>query len=162
MVVSMKRILFPTDFSAPAKEAQHYAMALAESFGAELHLLHVVPLFIPFPDASSPYVLPEQEMKLQVEAADRRLAHEIESSWSEKHAVIHSAVMGLAVDEILNYSKTHEIDLIVLGTHGHTGLARLLIGSVAEKLVRMATCPVLTVHPQGHQFVIDSQSDKKE
>jgi universal stress protein A len=156
MIISIKRILFPTDFSEPAKEAQQYAMALTGRFGAELHLLHVVPVMIPFPDAASPYVLPEREMQLQVDAADKRLANELDSAWAEQHVVVHSAVMGLAVDEILNYVKEHEIDLIVLGTHGHTGLARLLIGSVAEKLVRVASCPVLTVHPKGHQFLVQS------
>lgn len=156
MIISLKRILFPTDFSEPAKEAQQYAMALADRFGAELHLLHVVPVVIPFPDAASPYVLPEREMEIQVETAKTRLTEILDSTWAKDHVIVASAVMGLAVDEILNYTKENEIDLIVVGTHGHTGLTRLLIGSVAEKLVRVASCPVLTVHPKGHQFLVES------
>jgi universal stress protein A len=156
MIISMKRILFPTDFSEPAKEAQQYAMALAERFGAELHLLHVIPMVIPYPDAASPFVLPQEELQLQIESADKRLIDELDPAWSMQHPVVHSAVVGLAVDEILNYVKEREIDLIVVGTHGHTGLTRLLIGSVAEKLVRVANCPVLTVHPTGHQFLVQS------
>ena len=155
MMISIHRILFPTDFSEPAKEAQLYAMALAERFGAELHLLHVVPLTIPYPDAASPWVAPEDDLRLQVESAHRQLAKEIDSKWSAQHKVVHEAVMGFAVDEILTYATDHNVDLIVVGTHGHTGLSRLLIGSVAEKLVRMANCPVLTVHPKGHQFLTE-------
>ena len=113
-------------------------------------------MMIPYPDAASPFILPEREMQLQVELADKRLVSELDATWREKHVIAHSAVMGLAVDEILNYAHEHEIDLIVVGTHGHSGLARLLIGSVAEKLVRVANCPVLTVHPKGHQFLVPS------
>ena len=158
MIISIRRILFPTDFSAPAAEAKQYAMSLADRFGAELHLLHVVPLVVPYPDAASPWVMAENEIQRQVEASDRRLASELDSTWSQQHVVIHKAVMGLAVDEILSYAKDQEIDLIVVGTHGHSGLARLLIGSVAEKLVRTASCPVLTVHPKGHQFLIEPKT----
>ena len=156
MIISLKRILFPTDFSEPAQEAQQYAMSLADRFGAELHLLHVVPIVIPFPDAASPYIMPEQEMATQVEAAKKHLIDVVSPEWISGHVVKQTAVMGLAVDEILTYTKENEIDLIVVGTHGHTGLTRLLIGSVAEKLVRVASCPVLTVHPKGHQFLVDS------
>ena len=78
--------------------------------------------------------------------------------WSQQHVVVHSTVMGLAVDEILSYAKEQEIDLLVVGTHGHTGLSRLLIGSVAEKLVRISLCPVLTVHPKGHQFLVNEEA----
>jgi nucleotide-binding universal stress UspA family protein len=56
--------------------------------------------------------------------------------------------------EIVRYARTQEIDLIVLATHGRSGLAHVLIGSVAESVVRTATCPVLTVRPEGHQFVM--------
>ncbi|WP_373651316.1 universal stress protein [Schlesneria sp. DSM 10557] len=160
MKIAIRRILFPTDFSAPAKEAQLYAMSLADRFGAELHLLHVVPLVIPYPDASFPWVVPEKEMQLQVDAAQQHLVKELDPEWAKDHTVVYKAVMGLAVDEILGYVKEHEIDLIVVGTHGHSGLARMLIGSVAEKLVRTSSCPVLTVHPTGHQFVIESPEER--
>ena len=157
MKISIRRILFPTDFSAPAKEAQLYAMSLADRFSAELHLLHVVPLVVPYPDASFPWVVPENEMQLQVEAASRHLAKELDATWVKEHVVVYKAVMGLAVDEILGYVKEHDVDLLVVGTHGHSGLARLLIGSV-----RTATCPVLTVHPTGHQFLIDSADSAQD
>jgi len=159
MEISIHRILFPTDFSESAKPAQQYAMALADRFGAELHLIHVVAPLVPYPDVSSPWVMPESEVKYQVDAADQRLRREINSKWQEEHAVKFMTISGFAVDEILKYATDQKIDLIVVGTHGHTGLSRMLIGSVAEKLVRTASCPVLTVHPKGHQFLIGTNDE---
>ena len=159
MFVSIRRILFPTDFSEQAKEAQKYAMALADRFGAELHLLHVVPeVAMPLPDSTTSWTLPAADLKLQVEAAERQLLHDLGPDWAEERRTVHTAVVGNAVEEIVKYAKEHEIGLIVIGTHGRTGLSHLLLGSVAEKLVRLATCPVLTVHPQGHQFLIDDRT----
>ena len=160
MFVSIRRILFPTDFSGPAKEAQKYAMTLADRFGAELHLLHVVPeVAMPLPDSTNAWTLPTADLKLQVDAAERRLHQELGPDWAEERRTIHAAVVGDAVHEIVKYASKHEVGLIVIGTHGRTGLSHLLLGSVAEKLVRLATCPVLTVHPQGRQFLMDDRTD---
>ncbi len=156
MNISIRRILLPTDFSQPAKEAQQYAMALADRLGAELHLLHVAPIVMPYADASSSWIMPENVMQEQIEAADEHLGREVDAEWAARHHVKHTAVAGFAVDEILKYATEQQIDLIVVGTHGRSGLSHFVIGSVAEKLVRMANCPVLTVHPQGHQFLIDT------
>jgi universal stress protein A len=140
MFVSIRRILFPTDFSAPAKEAQKYAMALADRFGAELHLLHVVPeVAMPLPDSTTAWTLPSADLKLLVEAAQKRLLVELGPDWAEERRTVHTAVVGNAVEEIVKYANEHEIGMIVIGTHGRTGLSHLLLGSVAEKLVRLAT-----------------------
>lgn len=147
-MIKIKRILFPTDFSEPAREAQKYAMAMADEFGSQLHLLHVVPLLIPFPDASAPFVVPEGEMQAQVDAAENRLIGELDPEWVKKHDVVTTAIMGVAIDEISRYVNENQIDLLVLGTHGHTGLVHLFMGSVAENLVRTANCAVLTVRPR--------------
>lgn len=150
MIVSIRRILFPTDFSEPARIAQKYAQALAEKFGAELHVMNVVPeIILPATDAYMVWTLPEGGMKAQVEAGERQLLTEL----GPDSAAIRFVTVGFPVEEIMKYAGDHEIDLIVVGTHGHTGLSHMLLGSVAEKLVRLATCPVLTVHPKGHQFV---------
>ena len=90
-----------------------------------------------------------------VKEAEQRLSDEI-GTWAEERRTVGSVVTGFAVDEIVHYAEEHQIDLIVVGTHGLTGITHLLLGSVAEKLVRCAPCPVLTVHPTGHQFVLDS------
>ena len=161
MFVSIRRILFPTDFSEPAKQAQKYAMALADRFGAELHLLHVVPENpMPFPDSATSWTLSTTDQKWQVDDAEKRLLHSLGPDWPEECRTVRTAVIGNAVEEIVKYAKEHEIGMIVIGTHGRTGLSHLLLGSVAEKLVRLATCPVLTVHPQGHQFLIDDTTSR--
>lgn len=158
MAIAIRHILFPTDFSEPANEARLYAVALADLFEAELHIVHIVLVVVPYADASSWYV-PECDVEVETNAAGKQLAQSIDPSWCEHHSVRQSFIVGFAVDEILNYATTHEIDLIVIGTHGRSGLSHLLIGSVAEKVVRSAHCPVLTVHPTGHQFVIDSAAE---
>jgi nucleotide-binding universal stress UspA family protein len=89
-------------------------------------------------------------MKAQVDAAEQHL----QSVMGAGSTAIRTVTVGFPVEEIMKYAADHDIDLIVVGTHGHTGLSHLLLGSVAEKLVRLATCPVLTVHPKGHQFVV--------
>ena len=156
MAVSIRRILFPTDFSEPAAEAQKYALTLADQLGAELHLLHVVvPPVIPFPDSSTSWTMPDIGLIAPVKEAERRFSTEI-SSWGGERRVVSTVITGFAVEEIVKYAEEHQIDLIVAGTHGLTGLSHLLIGSVAEKLVRVATCPVLTVRPGGHQFLIET------
>ena len=155
MIVSIRRILSPTDFSDPSSEAQRYAVALADRLGAELHLLHVVvPPVVPFPDSSSSWTMPASGLKSQVEEAEESLSKEI-VSWPEERRVVSSVITGFPVEEIKKYAEDHEIDLIVMGTHGLTGISHLMLGSVAEKLVRVATCPVLTVRPGGHQFLVD-------
>jgi nucleotide-binding universal stress UspA family protein len=149
MIVSIRKILFPTDFSEPAQSAQTYAVALSEKFGAELHAIHVVPeVILPATDTYAAWTLPEGSMQHQIAAAESSL-----KMAGLPVATLRTVTVGFAVEEIMKYATDHEIDLIVVGTHGHTGLSHMLLGSVAEKLVRLATCPVLTVHPQGHQFV---------
>jgi nucleotide-binding universal stress UspA family protein len=86
------------------------------------------------------------------------LQQAIGSTWAKDHRVKLNSHVGNEVEEIVKYATDHEIDLIVLGTHGYRGFTHFIIGSVAEKVVRMATCPVLTVHPKGHQFVCDASS----
>ena len=154
MNVSLRRILFPTDFSDPAKESQQYACTLAERFGAELHGLHVVhDPFHDVPASRVSWAVPDHELTQHVHSAHQHLLREMGEVWTERRKAVCSVKVGLPVDEILRYAQEHEIDLIVIGTHGRRGLTHLLLGSVAEKLVRVATCPVLTVHPKGHQFV---------
>lgn len=154
MFVQLRRILFATDFSDPANKAFEYAIALGEQFGCELHLLHIVPkITMPLPDSTNTWTLPASEQKLELEEAQSRLRKVIGSEWKGEYRVVEVARVGDPVEEIVKYAKEQEIDLIVLGTHGHTGFAHLLLGSVTEKVVRLAMCPVLTVHPQGHQFL---------
>lgn len=160
MIVSIRRILLPTDFSEPAKEAAQYAMALCEQFHAELHLLHAVPQVMPLAETNAAWVMTASETQAQLEAAEECLLKDVvDQQFASNHRIVRKSVIGFAVDEILQYAKENEIDLIVIGTHGYRWLAHALIGSVAEKVVRMASCPVLTVHPKGHQFVTENPAE---
>ena len=155
MNVQIHRILFPTDFSPSSQQAQNYACALAEKFSAELHALHVVPDPMPVPGPEGSWILPDYSVPKIVHEAELELAVRMEAALTGEIAVVRSVQVGTTVHAIIDYANKHEIDLIVIGTHGHTGLSHLLLGSVAEKVVRLATCPVLTVHSQGHQYRIN-------
>lgn len=157
MNVAIQRILFPTDFSEAARQAQNYAMALAERFGAELHLLNVIPP-IPAPalDADIHWAPLDTAVMYDIDATKAILTEQVGAQWIASHPTIPAVEIGFVVDEIINYAKKNHIDLIVVGTHGQTGLSRLLLGSVTEKVVRLADCPVLTVHPKGHQFLVEN------
>ncbi len=150
-MLQITRILVPTDFSEHSRQAIKYACAIAERFSSELHLLNVVqPMALSTPYAGA---LPDEVM-YPVPAAKKEL-EEMEDPGFEHAAGIERVVRtGTPFVEIVRYAKEKDIDLIVMGTHGHGVLIHALLGSVAEKVVRKAPCPVLTVRPEGHQFVM--------
>lgn len=140
------RILVPLDFSAPSDAALDYARDVATRFGGSLHLLHV---------AEDPYraiysaevYVPEMEGLRDEVLSDAigRLKDRLRASdLSELHATV-DAIVGTPAGCIVEYADGHEMDLIVMGTHGRGGMSHLLMGSVAERVVRTAPCPVLTV-----------------
>lgn len=148
MQISIRRILFPTDFSTQSQSAKNYAYALATAFQAELHVLHVTLDPQPLPGSTGIHLIPQRDVTADlVKAANAQMAAEVSDEWKTKIKLTCACRLGEPVREIINYADTHEIDLIVLGTHGRTGLSHVLIGSVAEKVVRLAKCPVLSVHP---------------
>ena len=133
----LARILVPTDFSAPSEAALTYGRELANRFDAALHLIHI---------AENPF--------LRAVVGDRRSLEEAAMRWLQDRLTDADRRRGAVAivehsdepaDEILRYAKSANIDLIVMGTHGRTGLARIVLGSVAEAVVRAAPCPVLTV-----------------
>jgi universal stress protein A len=154
MSIRLQRILLPTDFSDYSATATKYACELAVKFDAELHLLHVLELQVdPTPAFGMGLALANYVQESRA-AAERKLADILDPHWSAGRKVIQAVVEGSARAEIVRYSRQQEIDLIVLSTHGRTGLSHVLMGSVAESVVRTAPCPVLTVRPAGHQFVL--------
>lgn len=155
-MIQLSRILLPTDFSKYSAEATKYACALAEKFDAELHLLHVLETHLSAtPEFAAGLALPTST-KENRSACEQLLAKTLEPNWAEAHKgkVVRSLEDGIPFVEIVRYAKEHEIDLIVLGTHGRSALAQVLMGSVAERVVRKAPCPVLTIRPEGHHFVM--------
>jgi nucleotide-binding universal stress UspA family protein len=153
-MIDLHRILVPTDFSKHSENALTYAAAFAEKFGAELHVLHVVQdlaLFVPDAVSAMPPLAPPVE---QVTAAVRGALHRVVEDSRLQGLKVSAAVReGTPFLEIIRFAKDNDIDLIVMGTHGRTGLAHVLMGSVTEKVVRKAPCPVLTVRHPEHEFV---------
>jgi nucleotide-binding universal stress UspA family protein len=145
----IKTILVPTDFSAPTERALAYAKSLAEASGAALHLLHV----IEDPFAAGVHMgmvtaLPEGYFEQLEHQSRARLNTLLTEDDQQKYSAVIATRMGYAATEILNYVRDHgAIDLIVMATAGHGAIARLMIGSVTDRIVRSAPCPVLTVHP---------------
>jgi nucleotide-binding universal stress UspA family protein len=142
-----KTICCPIDFSDASRAAMEVAADLAARTGASLTLLHAYPVpGYTFPDGS---VVASARM-LQ-ELADQSSRHLGE--WKSQAEVLGArsvnaeTVVGEPATEIVAWARERNVDLLVLGTHGRTGLEHALMGSVAEKVVRRARCPVLTVHP---------------
>lgn len=148
--MNFSRILVPTDFSESATYALPFAVDMAKKYGAKLHLLHVVePIIAPVDFAWGTYSYPDIEKQLSgyVEESLKKLVEEqipaeIESEFTNLH--------GKPWREIVSYAREHEMELIVLATHGLSGLSHALYGSTAEKVIRKSPCPVLTVrHPDA-------------
>ncbi len=159
-MINLHRILLPTDFSEPAACAVPYACELADQFGAELHVLFVIhDLASEVPDfgmglAFPGYLehLPERTQKLEEEAVEH-LTKVLPDGW-DKSRVVLATRKGPAFLRITEYAREHQTGLIVMGTHGRGMVAHTLLGSVAERVVRKAPCPVLTVRPDEHEFVM--------
>jgi nucleotide-binding universal stress UspA family protein len=147
MIQNVKKILSPIDFSEYSMAAMLGAWDLAKDVGAELHLLHVVaPHHSLIPEVLAQDVERTAEMAREaamVEQAEEELARIKKQQLDGSRKVITSAVAGPPVLKILDYARDNEINLIMLSTHGRTGFEKMLIGSVAEKLVRNAPCSVL-------------------
>jgi nucleotide-binding universal stress UspA family protein len=154
MTIQLQKILLPTDFSNYSAAATKYACELATRFDAELHLLHTLETHLgSTPVFAMGLALPANISESRV-AAERSLAGVLDPKWSDGRTVIQAVVEGSPKVAIIQYARQQTIDLIVLATHGRTGLPHVLVGSVAEAVVRTAPCPVLTVRPEGHQFVM--------
>jgi universal stress protein A len=151
MTRTISRILVPTDFSPHSDAALTYAKALARTFGASLHLLHVLD------DVLTSGVLTAEAygpMPVGVDEgrhpdAGTRLCDLLSGDEVTRFHARGAVVFGTTSQSITRYAAEHGIDLIVMGTHGRTGVAHALIGSVAERVVRTAPCPVLTVRESG-------------
>ena len=148
-MVTLRKVLFPTDFSEPSEAAWGYVLALAKEFEAEVVLLHVVPEPPRLAEAYEMGFTPERFIQAATEEAKRLMADLMAKAADWKVAITPKVRQGVEFREIIDAAREAGADMIVMGTHGRTGLAHALIGSVAEKVVRKAPCPVLTVkHPK--------------
>jgi len=152
--IALTRILAPTDFSDTSAIALRYAVALAEAFRGQLHLLHVVERRVEQQWAAELAAVAALDIDAEARAkADAELATLLTRDERSRFDARLVSRTGTPFVEIVRYAQHEDIDLIVMGTHGRGAIAHLLIGSVAENVVRKARCPVLTVPRAGHDFV---------
>ena len=140
--MDIRHILAPTDFSAPATQAVTAAFELAQTFRAKLSLLHVIEVPVYAIEVSLPLADLERN-------ARRALACLLPEAAAAGVEVIRLVDVGVPFQKILETARAEQADLIVMATHGRTGLGHLVLGSVAERVVRLAPCPVLTLRPPG-------------
>jgi nucleotide-binding universal stress UspA family protein len=146
--LNLKKILVPIDFSENSRKALTYALRFAEQFGASITLLHVVePIIYPADSGFVPVEMQTMAASMQTDAKTKLNAI--------KPPLTGEALVrtGSPFHEIATLAKKLDIDLIIIGTHGYTGLKHLFLGSTAERVVRYAPCPVLTVRQKEHEFI---------
>jgi len=153
-----KKILFCTDFSENAHWAFTYALDLAKTYQAKLLILHVTPdpVFI-YPDLINAYI--SEKILLEIEASEeKKMDQEFDTYYLQKMDGFKDYKVllkkGVAFYEIIQTAREEAVDLIVMGTHGKTGLDHILFGSTAERVVRKSPCPVLSVRLPGKRFVM--------
>jgi len=153
-MILLKRVLVATDFSAGSEAALTYGRAIAKEFAASLHLLHVVENYFLRPVAADPH---------RIIAAKTRAANDCltDDDRLTLRARVAIEIADSPAKAIADYAVAEAIDLIVMGTHGRSGMAQLLVGSVAEHVVRTAPCPVLTVRHPEREFVIADPSQQR-
>lgn len=144
-VFHLKKILVPIDFSTCSKKALEYAVPLAEQFGADLILLHVLPSYAPMVDVVPVELESSEDANNELEALIKALPAQVSASKVLQRGEPHLEIVRVA-DKLAS-------DLIILSTHGRSGLARVLMGSTASKVVSHAHCPVLVVREHEHEFV---------
>ncbi|RPJ56251.1 MAG: universal stress protein [Acidobacteria bacterium] len=144
-MIEIKRILCSTDFSEASRAALPLAVRIAKRMEAQLYLIHVV-RELPYaaPDPNYHFEVPEYERYLTA-AAEKRLDELDESVTAQGVSTVKLLMHGNVADQILEAAKNQDIDMIVMATHGETGWRHMVFGSVAEKVVRQAHCPVLTI-----------------
>jgi len=145
-MTAVKSVLVPTDFSETSDAALNYAIDMARAFGAQLYMLHVPGKTGENFEANFPVGRFET-------AARERLATLLSQEEIERLRPEYALRIGTPADEIVRYADARDVDLIIMGTHGRSGVAHMLMGSVAEQVVRTAPCPVLLVRHSKGAFV---------
>jgi nucleotide-binding universal stress UspA family protein len=154
-MIHIKRILAPTDFSESSFAAAHYALELAEALGAELHLLYVIEPPVYYSPAFGGYIPDRTDLQAYAAAGLEGMTIADEP---RDVKIIRRSVEGVAASTIIEDAQEHNIDMIVIGTHGHSAVRRFFMGSVAERVVRHASCPVLAVRPTTSKVGVESDT----
>ena len=155
-MIVIKKILVATDFGPASDTALNYGRALALQFGASLHVLHVTQNVNLTAASEYGFVSLPVELQAEIERAAQRRTEQLLTGDDRSDLTVTAATVthNTPAAAIVDYAKTNRIDLIVLGTHGRGALGHLFMGSVAERVVRTAPCPVLSVRNPEHEFVM--------
>lgn len=155
-MIALKNILVATDFGETSMVALSYGRDLARNFGAALHIVNVVDDVGTRAAAMAGYGINFERIQADIEASARKQAEALLSD--EDRQQLHATVAVLSASgiaqAIVDYARDRQANLIVVGTHGRGPVAHLFVGSVAERIVRMAPCPVLTVRHPEREFVL--------
>ena len=149
--MKVERILFPTDFSEGAQHALHSAVDLAEHYKSKLYILHVVYDMNRAVGMHIPHISSDEVFKEMNDWAMNEIGTCCIEEIRTLPDVEKKVVKGIPYQEILKYASDNKIDMIVMGTYGRTGINRLIFGSTAERVVRSAPCPVMTVKVPEHR-----------
>lgn len=153
-MIKIQKILVATDFSEHAAVALRYAEEFSKAFGSEVLLCHVVSdagMLSHIPPGGESYFPPDIE-EFHRESAEKQCAELLAASSIENHST--HILNGKPFAEVVRLARREDVDLVIVGTHGHGAIAHMLLGSVAERIVRKAPCPVLTVREGEHEFVM--------
>jgi nucleotide-binding universal stress UspA family protein len=155
-MIALKKILVATDFGEAADAALAYGRELARQFGAGLEVVHVVENIYSRAFGADGFAISYPELQRDLEETARKQLNALvcEEDRLELQARPVIVVANSPAVAIAAYAREHRVDLIVMGTHGRAAVAHLLMGSVAERVVRTAPCPVLTVRHPEHEFVL--------
>jgi nucleotide-binding universal stress UspA family protein len=153
-MIVLANILVPTDFGEPSARALEYGRHFARQFGSRLHLLHTVENVL-VPGGAEVPVAAVQQVEQGLESVARRQMEQAVTADDRATLSIVTTIRPArsAAADIVEYARANAIDLIVMGTHGRGVLGHLLMGSVAERVVRSAPCPVLVVRPEERDFL---------
>jgi nucleotide-binding universal stress UspA family protein len=146
----LQKILVPVDFSDCSKKALQYAIAFAQQFGGELHLLYVEETYPVVADLGPVAIQNLPDARGELEGLRLTIGKGVRST-----ATVRTGLPPIVIGEV---AAELGIDLIIMSTHGHKGLQRMFLGSTAEKVVRYAPCPVLIVREREREFVAETQS----
>jgi nucleotide-binding universal stress UspA family protein len=141
----IKKILFPVDFSSNSYQISDYVVSFARKFDSHVYLLHVLECLMPLQGFYIPHISVETLEEELKKAAEKKMEEFIKKQMKECQGVTSYVIIGIPHVEILKMAQEKGIDMIIMGTHGWTGLEHVIFGSVAGKVVRKASCPVLTV-----------------
>lgn len=152
-MIQLKKILYPTDFSEYAANARPYAIELAKKFGAEVAIINV--LMSPSYAVSPEFAVDLTKIQKDMQAAAESNLNEVRKIF-EKEGIPTRTILeiGSPFAEIVGTAQKEQTDLIIMATHGHGAVKHMLLGSTAERVVRKAPCPVLTIRHPEHDFVM--------